>query len=163
VVIRCTRDAHIARRGQGFQARGDVHPVTVDVVFVGDDVADIYTDAEQNAPILGHVHVATGHFRPHVERVADGVDRARKLHQGAIAGGLDDPAAVLRELRVQKFGAQRLDPRQSPGLVGLHQPRVADDVGHHDHGKLSLNALFGYPLFPGDERRGDQITSIRGG
>src|SRR4029077_6585616 len=55
-------DVNPAGLGQGFETGGDVDAVAKDVVIVDDDITDIDTDAELDAPIDGHSAVALGHL-----------------------------------------------------------------------------------------------------
>ncbi len=45
-----------------------------------------------------------------------------KFHQHAVAGGLDDAAAVLPDLRVDELAPMRLEAFEGPFLVRSHQP-----------------------------------------
>ena len=65
----------------------------------------------------GVAGIALGHPALHRDRAGDGVDDARELDQHAVAGGLDDAAVVLGDLRIDQFAAMRSKPRQSAGLV----------------------------------------------
>ena len=62
----------------------------------------------------------------------DGVDHAVEHGERAVADQLDQLAVVPRQQRLDDFGPRRRHPRDRPGLVGLHLPRVADHVGRHD-------------------------------
>jgi hypothetical protein len=70
-----------------------------------------------------------GHPLLHRKRAGDGFDDARKLDQEAVAGGLDEVALVLGDLRIDLLAAQPLEARQGAGLVQPHQPTVARDIG----------------------------------
>ena len=59
----------------------------------------------------------------------DRLDDARELDQDAVAGGLDDAALVLGDVRIDQVAAMRLEPRQGAGFVLAHQPAVAGDIG----------------------------------
>ena len=50
-----------ARFGQSFQARCDVDAVTVDIVTLDDNVADVDSDAVGNSPVFWYINIATGH------------------------------------------------------------------------------------------------------
>ena len=144
MVVGRARDGDPARLGQRLDARGDVHPVAVDVVFLDDDVAHIDADADEDARRLGEPLVAARQFGLHVERMADGVDRA--------GNSTSVPSPVVLTMRppycailgCSSSALQRPDARERPRLVGLHQSRVADDVGGHDGGKAALGAGFGH-------------------
>jgi hypothetical protein len=52
-----------------------------------------------------------------------------KLDQHAVAGGLDDAAPLLGDLRIYEFAAQRLQTFERAFLVRPHQPRIPRDIG----------------------------------
>ena len=128
--IRVVRDADAARLGHAFQPRGDVDAVAEDVVALDDDVAEIDADAELDAAVLRHIGVALGHAALHLDRAAHRVDDAGELDQHAVAGGLDDAAAVLGDLGIDKLAAQAFSrssvPSSSAPISGYsprHRPR----------------------------------------
>jgi hypothetical protein len=79
---------------------------------------------------------------------ANRIDDARKFDQEPVAGGFDDMAAVLGDLGVRDFAADRLQCRKRALLVGTHQPRVAGDIGREDRHQPPLD-----PLSPGVHAR----------
>ena len=82
------------------EARRHVHAVAQDVVAVDDDLAQIDADTVGDAALGGHVRLALGHAPLHRDRAQDRVDRAAKLDQEPVAGGLDDAPVVLSYLGV---------------------------------------------------------------
>ena len=90
------------RLGQGFDPRGDVDAVAVDVVALDDHVAEIDADAQLDAVVRRDIRVPLGHRLLHLDRAAHRIDDAGKLHQHAVAGGLDDAAVVLGDLRIDE-------------------------------------------------------------
>ena len=139
-------DADAARLGQRLEPCGDVDAVAEDVVAIDDDVAEIDADAELDAPILGHVRMALGGGLLHLDGAAHGVDDASEFYQHAVAGGLDDAAAVFGDLRVDQLTAQGLEARERAFLVGAHEPAVAGYVGREDCRQSTLDALGHRPL-----------------
>jgi hypothetical protein len=73
----------------------------------------------------------------HCDRAAHGIDNARKLHQQAVAGGLDDAAMMLGDLRIEEFAAQRLEAFERAFLVRPHQPRIPRHIGGEDRGETA--------------------------
>jgi hypothetical protein len=67
-------------------------------------------------------------------RVGDAVE----FDQHAVAGGLDDAAAVLRDGRIDELDPVGLETRECPGLVDLHQSTIADHVGGEDRCEPAL-------------------------
>src|SRR5208283_6057493 len=91
------------RLGQRLQPRCDVDAIAEDVVAIDDNVADVDPDTKLD-PLFGrNTRVALGHATLHIDRTAHRIDYARELQQQAIAGGLDDPAAVFGDLWVNKL------------------------------------------------------------
>ena len=130
-------DADPAGLGQGFEPCGDIDAVAVDVVLIADDVAEIDADAELDPPLRRDGGVAHGHLALHVDRAAHRIDDAAELHQQAVAGGLDDAAAMLLDLGVGQFAPQHLQAIERAFLVRAHQPRVARDIGGENGGKAA--------------------------
>ena len=92
------------------------------------------------------------------DRAFDGVDHAWKFHQGAVAGELDDPAAMGADGRLDQLFPQRPETLVRTFLVGLHQPAVADHVGGQDRGQAPL-AGRGHGFAPGRAQERRPITS----
>src|SRR6516165_3277732 len=67
------------------------------------------------------------------------IDDAGKLHQHAVAGGLDDPATVLGDLRIEELAAQGFEAFERAFLVRPHQPSIADDISGQDRRQPSLD------------------------
>ena len=70
----------------------------------------------------------------------DGIDRASKIGDKTVAGGIEDPAAMRgdQSLEDRPVGLQ---PPQRADLVQPHQPAVLGNVGREDHGELSFDYL----------------------
>src|SRR5579871_2788475 len=54
----------------------------------------------------------------------------------AVAGALDDVAALGRDGRVDEVASKAPQARARPLLVGAGEPAIADDVGHRDRREL---------------------------
>ncbi len=132
------RDADAAGLGQRFQPRRDVDPVAVDVAVLGDDVAQIEADPENEAAFLGLTRFVLGQLVLPGHRAGEPVDRACKLDQQTVAEQLDHPSVVFRDQWLEKFLAERGEAPQRALLVRRHQPAVADDVGSQYCGKASF-------------------------
>jgi hypothetical protein len=79
--------------------------------------------------------LAVDHPALHFGGTAHRVDDARKLHQQAVTGGLDDAAPVLPNLRIDQLPAMRVEAFERTLLVRPHQPRIARHIGGEDRGK----------------------------
>ena len=133
------RDGDAAGRGDALQPRGHVHAVAENVVALDDDVADIDADAELDAAAFGHVGVALAHLALDFSGTGDRIHHARELDQHAVAGQLDDAAAMLGDLGVDEFVAMRLERRERGGLIDAHEAAVADHIGGQNSGQTAFH------------------------
>jgi hypothetical protein len=101
VIVDRIGDKHPAGVGQGFDPRRDIDAVALD-----DHVAEIDADAQLDTIVRRDACVALGHRLLHRDRAADRIDDAGEPHQQAVAGGLDDAAMVLGDLRIEELAAQ---------------------------------------------------------
>jgi hypothetical protein len=125
--------------------RGDVDAVAIEIVALDDHVAQIDADAQFDAVVRRDTRVPLGHRLLHRDRAAHRVDDARKFHKHAVAGGLDDAALVLGDLRIEELMAQRFEAFERAFLVRPHQPRIPRHIGGEDRGEtagLAHVALF---------------------
>src|SRR5205814_4760318 len=121
----------------GLYPRGDIDAVAVEVVALDDHVAEIDADAQLDAAVRRDARVPLGHRLLHRDRAAHRIDDAGKLHQHAVAGGLDDAAPVLGDLRVEELAAQSLEAFERAFLVRPHQPRIPRHIGGEDRGETA--------------------------
>jgi hypothetical protein len=68
----------------------------------------------------------------HRDGAARRIDDHGKLHQQAVAGGLDDAAVVLGDLRIDELAAQRFEALERALLVRPHQARIPRHIGGKD-------------------------------
>ena len=108
-------------------------------------IAEIDADAQFDAAVSPDAGVALGHRLLHRDRAADRIDDAGKLHQHAVAGGLDDAAPVLGDLRIEELMAQRLEAFERAFLVRPHQPRIPRHIGGEDRGEVAGGGHSGSP------------------
>ena len=73
----------------------------------------------------------------HLDRAAHRIDDAGELDQEAVAGVLDDAAAVLGDLRIDQLAQVRLEALVRALLIRPHQPRVARHIGGEDRGEAA--------------------------
>ena len=95
-------DANAAGLSNPLQPCGNVHAVTEDVATIDDDVADIDADAKLDPLLMWHVGVALRHATLNIDGTAHRVHDAVELGQQPIAGVLDDPPTVLRDLGIDE-------------------------------------------------------------
>jgi hypothetical protein len=138
VLLHATGDAQPARIGLFLQARRHIHAIAENVVVDADDVALVHAEAKGDAADAGNLDRARGQRRLNLDDATDGVDDARELQQQAVSGGLDDTAAVRRDLRIDQIPPDHRERRQRAALVLAHHPGIASDVGGHDCREAAL-------------------------
>ena len=138
---------HATRLSQSFQPGRDVDAVTVDPGFVVDHISQIDTDTKQHAATLRHPLVALGHHGLDLDRALGGADDAGKLSHDAIAGGVDDPPTVPADQR-QDHALMGLEVLHGGGLIRVHEPAVASDIGGKNGREPTPNrGLFVHDVF----------------
>jgi hypothetical protein len=110
---------------------------------IDDDVADIDADAKLDALLMWHVGVTLRHATLNIDGTTHRVHDAVELGQQPIAGVLDDPPTVLRDLGIDE-GTQMVLELDVGGLfIEARQPAVAGHIGRKDGREASLYALRG--------------------
>jgi hypothetical protein len=128
------RHADPARLGKSLEPGRDVDPVAKDVAILDNDVADVDADAQFDPIVCRGARVALGHRLLHLDCVAHRIDHA-ELDQQAVAGGLDDAAMMLDDLRIEEFAAQSFEAFERAFLIRPHQPRIPRHIGGEDRGQ----------------------------
>ena len=150
------RDTNAAGLGDALEPCGDIDAVADDVVALDDHVTKINADAPFDATVFPDTHVPLGHRLLHVDRATHCIDDAWKLHQQAIAGGLDDATIVLGDLRIDELSAQRFEAFERAFLIRAHQSRIARDIGGQNRGEA---AGLAHVVSPAASRRPDRNSS----
>jgi hypothetical protein len=151
------RDADAARSRQSLKPGRDVDAVAVNIVGVRDHVADIDPDAKAQAALLGHIQIAVGHRALNFGRTTHRVDDAGEFRQHAVTGGLDDPTAMLADLRIDHLAQMRLEAFVRSFLIDAHQARIAHHIGGEDRGKTARGDRSGH-FSGGDPFPGANLT-----
>jgi hypothetical protein len=100
----------------------------MDVTVLDNDVVEIHYCPECDPFFLRCPGIAFNHASLHCNRTGDGLDHTGELDQNAIAGRLDDAAAMLASFGVDQLAPISLHPRAGAFLVGAHKPAVPRDV-----------------------------------
>jgi hypothetical protein len=80
--------------------RRHIYAIAKNVVTIDDYIANIDADSELDAFLRRDIGVAFNHAALNVDGATHRVDDTSKLDEHAVAGGLDNAAAVLGDLRV---------------------------------------------------------------
>ena len=104
------------------------------IVTVDDEVAEMQTDAEDDAAVLGLVAVCLKHRLLELDGGPQGVNGAGELGEGTVAGEFDKAATVARKGGFEALGAVGLQSREGAALVAAHHAGVSDRVGDKDRG-----------------------------
>ena len=132
------RDTDAARLGKHFKSRRDVDAVAKDVILLDDHVAEINADAELYPPRRRDVGVASRHPALDLGSAKYCVGDAVEFEQHAVAGGLDDAAAIFGDDRIDQLDPMGFETRERPCLVDLHQPTVAHHISRDDRREPAL-------------------------
>jgi hypothetical protein len=84
-----------------------------------------------------HRAYVPAHSPLHLDRTTHRIDHALELRQEAVAGVLDDPAPVLRDLRIDQLAEVALEPLVCPFFIHSHQARVARHISGEDSGEAA--------------------------
>ena len=94
------RDADGLGLRQSLQTHCDIDNVSVNVVLLDDNIAEIYPDAKFNALVIRNGDTTQPHFVLQYQGAGDCFYNARKFHQKTVPVGPDDAAVVFGDARV---------------------------------------------------------------
>jgi len=100
-------------------ARVDV--VAENVTVVGVDLAEVDADAEFESPAFFQVGLPCRHGALDFGRTVQSVSGVVEHRKYAIAGALDDAAAVTLNSRFDDFAEQRFQATEGAGFIGLRE------------------------------------------
>ena len=115
-------------RSAMFSTAPTLHPITINIVLVDHNIANIDTGTDLNAIIFGNGGIATRHATLNFHRATHCIDRARKFDQQAIACGFDDTTVMLGNFWINKIAAMSLQRSERPFLVIAHKAAIARDI-----------------------------------
>ena len=134
--------------GERLHASGNVDAIAIDIALVDDDVTDVDADAEFDPPIFGNCSVALCHGALDFHGATNGIDRARKFDKSTVTCGLDDTAAMFRNLGIDKFAAVSFERCEGTFLIIAHQAAVAGNIGREDGSQPSFDTRLGHETRP---------------
>ena len=94
VLVDRGRETDAARLGERLEPRRHVHAVAVDAFVLGGDVAEVETDAEQQAALRGQRRGAVAEHALQLEAAAHRIERGTELGEHVVARGIDHAAAM---------------------------------------------------------------------
>src|ERR1017187_2454016 len=123
-----------ARAGAGHRVNAidNVDSIAIDIALVGDDVTNVDADAKLDPASFVNSSVTLSHDTLDFDCTTGCVDRARKFDQSTVTRGLDDTAAMFRDLGIHQFAAADLERSESTFLVNAHEAAVAGNIGRED-------------------------------
>ena len=139
-LVHRARHADAARLRQGLEARGGVHAIPEQIAALHHDVAGVHADAKLQSAIRGIARARLCQPLLRLDRALHGIHRARELGQHAIAGGVDDAAAVLGDDAVHDLPPLGQEAERAD-LIQSHQPSVARHVRRQYGGELARDSL----------------------
>src|SRR5262245_13652553 len=98
-----SRNADATGLSQLLQPRRHVHRIAMAVLSFNDHVADMYPDANVDAPVSGQPDVALRHLALKDRRALDSIDDAAELGQEPVPHQLENPTAVFGDLRLEQL------------------------------------------------------------
>src|SRR5262245_52277402 len=119
-----TRDHDAASRSFCLKASSDVHAISVKVVAIDDQVAQVQAHAEHERSIRRSIAVGLGHGLLELDSGAQRINGATKLDQSPVARQLDQSPAVFRQYWIEAFRTVLAQARERAALVAAHQPGV---------------------------------------
>ena len=148
--IGVVRQADASRLGNALKPRGDIDAVAEDVVIINDDVPDVNADPKFDPLVLRYRRILLGHTALDFNGTAYRIHGARKLDQHAVAGGLDDPPAIVGDGGVNEGLPDSLEPGQRAFLVYAHEAAITGDIRSQHRRQSSFHALArqGAPKWP---------------
>ncbi len=135
-MTRCT-----AGLGEGFQPRGHVDAVAVNVRALDDDVPQVDADTKPDASLFGQIGLSLVHRLLDVNGTLDGLNDARKLGQEPVAHQLHDTSLALRDPRLHQLSTEGLQALERSRLILAHEAGIADNVGGKNGGKSAFQTL----------------------
>ncbi len=114
-------DANPAGLGESLQTGSDVDSIAIDVFAFDNDIAQMHSDAEVNATLLGYFRIAFSHAHLYGKRAFHRVNHAGELNKRTITHQLDDIAAVISDTGVDQLVPMAFERAKHTHLISLHE------------------------------------------
>ena len=89
-------NANPTRLCDPFETHRNIDPVTIDVIFVDNNITDVNADAKFDPLVLRHIGILFRHAALDFVGTSDGIDHAGELDESAVSGVLDDASAMIQ-------------------------------------------------------------------
>ena len=132
-----TRYQDIPWRGILLQPGRQVDARAVDVTLLLDDVAGMQAHAKGDLHVVRPAGLTQAHLLLNIGGGLDGAVDALEASEKPISGVLHDPPRAPLDGWPDNLGEQRHQARMGRALIGIHQTRIASDVGKQDRGNLA--------------------------
>jgi hypothetical protein len=140
LTLRIVRDANAARLRNPFKTGGDIDAVAKDIIFIDYDVTDVDANAKFDPLVLWDRSILLGHAALDFNGTAHRIHGTGKLDEHAIAGRLDDAAAMGGYSGINNGLSDRLEPGQRAFLVKAHQTAPATSAARTAASRLSTRS-----------------------
>jgi hypothetical protein len=137
VLAHGSRDADATGRTFSLEPCGYVHHITVDIGSIWNYIADVNADTEPDRPIWRLIAITDGHLLLDFHRTSHGSVNAIEHNKKAVASCIDNPAAVLRDGRVDENAPKLSETLEGSDIIQPYQAAVANHVGMDDGCQLS--------------------------
>jgi len=154
MVAHRARDANAADRAGCLKPGRDVDAIAMNIGALGKHVADIDPDPKADALARRKIAVELRHPPLHLDRALHGRSDAGELDQECIPGGVDEAAAMLAQLGIDKVAADHPDAVERARIVAADMPAVPCNIGVDDRDQLAGTGRFrrGFGLAGGVHR-----------
>src|SRR5450755_5166212 len=110
-------NADTARLCDPFETHCNIDPITIDVIFVDDNITDVDANAKLDPLDLRYIDILFGHAALNFDGTSHGVDHAGELNESAVPGILDDASAMISDFGIKKRLSKSFQLRQRAFFV----------------------------------------------
>src|SRR5712691_13394016 len=142
-------NADTSRRSDPFETHCNIDPITIDVIFVDDNITDVDANAKFDPLVLRHIGILFRHAALDFVGASDGIDHACELDESAVPGVLDDASAMISDFGIKKRLSKSFQLRQRAFFVDPYQAARARDIHRHYSRKSPLYVLAAQDAPPG--------------
>src|SRR5262249_17519024 len=111
-LMNAARNHYAASWRLSLQASCYVHPISIKIVSLDDDVAEMQADSEDDRFGVGTVPIHVGDRLLEFDRRRKRIDGARELDNGTVTHELHHPAAEARDRRLETLPSMLSQARQ---------------------------------------------------